>query len=216
MTVGCETEGWKVSWLHANLRDGSGGDMVTFTLDTNCIIDVAEGRPAARFVKSLLDAHAKGADVALVASSASERQQDGGFLANLSMFQERCRSLGFGDLALLPPIARWGVSFYGIGLYSWPEGMVREKAIYQRLFPNSSFEWRDFAEERQADPDDQSTPAYFRWRNQMLDAQAYWAHENAGRSVFVTSDRRFRVLTGCDDFPNACILDPEGAANLLE
>ena len=49
----------------------------TFTLDTNCVIDVAEKRPAAKAVQALADAHAAGkADVAVIAITASEKKQD--------------------------------------------------------------------------------------------------------------------------------------------
>lgn len=54
--------------------------MLTFTLDTNCAIAIAigEGRPEAKAIRALADAHARGkANVALVAITASERQKDG-------------------------------------------------------------------------------------------------------------------------------------------
>lgn len=50
--------------------------MITLTLDTNCIIDVAEERPSAVHVRGFLEAARTGTiNLALVASSASERQQ---------------------------------------------------------------------------------------------------------------------------------------------
>jgi hypothetical protein len=62
--------------LLLDVAEESDRDMiVTFTLDTNCLIDVDDGRPAAPYVLRLIEAADKGvADVALVASSASERQ----------------------------------------------------------------------------------------------------------------------------------------------
>jgi len=47
----------------------------------------------------------------LVASSASERQQTGGFLENAGAFDLRHAALGFGDLDLLPALRRLDVSF---------------------------------------------------------------------------------------------------------
>jgi predicted nucleic acid-binding protein len=50
----------------------------TFTLDTNCLIDVADKRPAAKAVQALADAHAAGrADAAVVAITASENSEAG-------------------------------------------------------------------------------------------------------------------------------------------
>lgn len=69
----------------------------SFTLDTNFLIEVEEGRAEAANVKGLLQEHTAGrADLALVASCASERQLEGGFLDDLAVFSERCRRLGFG------------------------------------------------------------------------------------------------------------------------
>lgn len=113
-------------------------NMLKFTLDTNCIIDVAEERPAARHVRRLLDAAGSGIiSLALVASSASERQQAGGFLESAALFKERCASLGFGNLELLLPLARWNFSFWDMALWAGPESEAREEAIYRILFPRS-------------------------------------------------------------------------------
>jgi hypothetical protein len=80
--------------------------MVSFTLDTNCIIDVAENRPGAAAIRALADAHAAGeADVALVAVSASERQPGDKYLDNFNVFQERLTALRLNHLTVLPSIA---------------------------------------------------------------------------------------------------------------
>jgi hypothetical protein len=56
----------------------------TFTLDTNCIIDVAKKRPAARAVQALAEAHTAGrADVAVIAITASEKQPEGHYSKDL-------------------------------------------------------------------------------------------------------------------------------------
>jgi len=190
--------------------------MTSFTFDTNCLIDVAEGRPAAAHIRALLDAGMRGeADLALVASSASERQQSGTFLANIDTFQERRNSLGFRGLPLLPSIARLDISFFDHSLYPTQEGSAREAAIYSILFPTSPVEWADYAAQRGADVNDLTTPAWMRWRNQMLDAQALWAHDQAGRNVFVTSDQRLRILNDHPHFPAMVIRTPEEAAAML-
>jgi len=190
--------------------------MLKFTLDTNCIIDIAEERPSAVHVRRLLEAARSGTvSLALLASSASERQQAGGFLENACAFDERRAALGFGDLDLLPALARLDVSFLDMALLCCPDGQAREQAIYKCLFPQSEYEWRDYAAARNLDPSDGSSSAYYRWRNQILDAQAYWAHDHAARQIFVTRDRRFRRLEGHADFPAAVVRTPECAVTLL-
>jgi hypothetical protein len=191
--------------------------MASFTLDTNCLIDMAEDRPAAVHIRALLAARAKGeADLALVASSASERQQGGTYLASIAVFEERRNALGFDGLPLLPSIGRSDVSFFGHSVWGSKEGSAREAAIYSVLFPNSPVEWAEYATARGADVTDLISPAGMRWRNQMLDAQALWAHDHAGRDVFVTSDQRLRVLNGHPDFPAMTIRAPEEAVTLLQ
>lgn len=177
----------------------------------------AEERPAAVHIKALLAAGARGeADLALVASSASERQQGGTFLASIRVFEERRNALGFQGLPLLPSIGRWDVSFFEHSLYPSPEGSAREAAIYSVLFPTSPVEWPDYAASKGVDASDLATPPGMRWRNQMLDAQALWAHDHrAGRDVFVTSDQRLRVLNGHPDFPTIVVRTPEEAVAML-
>jgi hypothetical protein len=187
--------------------------MLKFTLDTNCLIDIDEDRPAAQFVKRLLNTASEGLiDVAMVASSASERQQNGEFLENMEIFKARVERLGFGHLLLLPPpLARWGINFWGNGLYGGVKSKARETLIYKTMFPNAPKEWADYAAAKNADPKDTTSNAYFRWRNQILDAQAFRAHEHHGRDVFVTSDGRFKCLMGKPDFPDAIIEEPHEA-----
>lgn len=190
--------------------------MPSFTLDTNCLIDVAEERPSASHIQALLAAAARvEADLALVASSASERQQGGVFLGDIAVFEERRIALGFGALPLLPSIGRWGLSFFGHSLYPSPESLEREAAIFRLLFPSSPVEWADYAVVKGADVHDLTALAYARWRNQMLDAQALWAHDYAGRDVFVTSDQRLKVIDGHPDFPTMKIKTPEEASAMI-
>jgi hypothetical protein len=186
--------------------------VLKFTLDTNCLIDADEGRRSAIAVLMLRDAALAGkADIALVASSASERQQGNSYLSSIHDFNRRRTGLGFGDFVLLPPLMRWDMSFWDNALWSSPEAEAREELIYRTLFPTSLFKWNDFAAAKGISQDNVSSPAYFRWRNQILDAQGFWAHEHAKRDIFVTSDRRFRVLAGHPEFPKAVILQPAEA-----
>ena len=191
--------------------------MTSFTLDTNCLIDIEEERPAADYIRELLQAGTmEKADLALVASSASERQRSGTFLTNLATFEKRRTTLGFGGLPLLPSIGRWDVSFFDHSLFPSPEGSTREAAIYSVLFPNSPVEWVDYAALKDTDVNDVTSPAGMRWRNQILDAQALWAHDHARRDVFVTSDRRLSVLNNHPNFPAMIIRKPEEAAAMLK
>jgi len=191
--------------------------MTTFTLDTNCFIAVDEGRLEAEHVKALVDAaSSQEHSVALLASSASERQLGGGHLSNINEFRERMNELGLGHLELLRPIGKYGLSFWGFGIYPSSEQKAREKLIFQTLFPNFPTSWADYAREENIEVENLSSAKAWKWRNRLCDVQAYWSHENAGREVFVTSDPNFgKKLIGHDAFPNAAVMTPQDAAKLL-
>ncbi|MEO1314497.1 MAG: hypothetical protein AAFV27_11580 [Pseudomonadota bacterium] len=187
--------------------------MRTFTLDTNCIIDVAEERPAAPHVRALVAAHStRCADVALVAASASERQRAGDYLNSLEVFNQRRTDHGLGDLQLLPSLARWNVSFFNHALWGGEPERQRETEVFSALFPNSIIDWATEAQRCGVTCDSEASAAYRSWRNKILDAQAYWAHEHAERDFFVTSDANFaRRLHDHPQFPDATIMTPERA-----
>ena len=191
--------------------------MLTFTFDTNCLIDVEEGRPAAAHVNRLLKAaHSRDdVEVAMVASSASERQKGNCTLSNFNDFERRRNNAGFGHLPMLYPLLRMDIGFWDKGLWSSPETRARENLIFKTLFPSSPVEWSDYAAKKAVDADNRDSPAFRRWRNQLLDAQAYWAHEFNNRDVFVTSDRRFKVLEKSPHFPQARVLEPSETVSLI-
>lgn len=192
------------------------GQIQKFTLDTNCLIDVEDGRPAAIYVKQILRAALDGiADVAMVASSASERQKDNSFLTRFEYFEHRRKVLGFDHVPIIHPLLRWDIGFWDQGLYASATSEARENLIYRILFPNSPIEWPDYAAQQAVQIEDLNSRAYRRWRNQILDAQAYWAHDFNDRDVFVTSDKRFHKLQESPHFPKACILEPYEAVRLI-
>lgn len=117
--------------------------MTSFTLDTNCIIDVDEGRPAAAHIIALAQAQQRGgADVALVAVSASERQAGDRYLDNYADFSQRVARLGLGHLPVLPTIAYFNIGFYDVGLWADQAMVDRERAIHAVLSPTSHSDGR--------------------------------------------------------------------------
>lgn len=166
--------------------------MTSFTLDTNCIIAVDEGRPAAVPVLKLVDAHKQGlASVALVAISASERQRDGKPLETFTTFKERIERLGLGSLELIEPMMYFDISSSDFCLWADDESEVLEQKIHEILFPGIAFKWKDFCAGRGLDPN--ATAIDFKWLNAKCDVQAFWSHAHHGREVFVTSDENFHA-----------------------
>ena len=120
--------------------------MPSFTLDTNCIIDIDENRQAAPHVRALANAHAAGrASVAVGAISASERQRGDRLITNFQEFQQRLDSLHLGHLEILNPMLYLDVSFWDHALFPNPQMEALERRLHDTLFPNVEFLWADYA-----------------------------------------------------------------------
>lgn len=168
--------------------------MLTFTLDTNCLIDVEENRPHAPAIRSLADAHARGeANVAVVAISASEKQKHGLVLANFNEFRDRLEGLRLGHLEIMKPMKYWDVSFWDWDYWTNPEMEQLERRIHDILFPKLEFQWADFCRTRHLDPNILSRGT--EWHNAKCDVQALWSHVYHQRGVFVTRDGNFHKVT---------------------
>jgi hypothetical protein len=168
--------------------------MAMFSLDTNCLIDLEEGRPNAAAVRALAEAHRNGrADVAVVAISASERQKSGSRLANFDEFKDRLAALDLTHLRILKPMLYWDVGFWDWAYWAEPDMVTLEQKIHAVLFPGVEFEWKDFCSARSRSPDAEFTDS--KWRNAKCDVQALWSHIYHGRDVFVTGDRGFHAAS---------------------
>jgi hypothetical protein len=165
--------------------------VLTFTLDTNCIIDVEENRPAAPAILQLASAHSRGlANVSLVAMSASERQPGSGYLTDFGLFQDKVRLAGLGHLGVILPMLYWDVSFWDKALWSDAQMGELERKIHVVLFPNIEFDYEQFCEARGLEPKG-FLGKRMKWRNAKCDVQAIWSHIYAGRDVFVTNDENY-------------------------
>lgn len=139
--------------------------MPSFTLDKDCLIDIEDDRPAKPHVLALVAAAGDGrADVAMVASAASERQIGGGTLASIVPFHERMTALGFGNIGLLKPICYFDISFFNWYVAGGDPITGREREIFRALFPGREPKWADFAAAAGVGSDSRDAP-YWRWRN---------------------------------------------------
>lgn len=193
------------------------GRRTKFTLDTNCLIAVEDNRPGKEAVLTLVAAARDGrADVAMVASCASERQIGGGYLTSIDSLITRLEGLGFGHLELLKPIAAYDVSFYDHGIYPSAEQQALQNEIFNALFPTTLPSWTHHATDLGINSANFDGPEGWKWRNKLLDAQALWAHLDNERDIFVTSDKNFskRLLTH-PRFGDVVIATPTEALHVL-
>jgi hypothetical protein len=162
--------------------------VLKFTIDTNCLIDVAErnARPNAPFVLELYRQHlAKNIDLAITGVAASENQLGGVLITNFDEFLNRIVSLGLSDLKILKPVLYWGVTFWGWSVWGSQEAQILEKKIHDIVHPNCTFSYPEFCEENGIDP---VAPIDKKWRNRKCDVLTVLTHILEKRDVFVTSD----------------------------
>ena len=164
--------------------------MRTFTLDSSCIDAINEGRAEVKFIRQLADAHTAGkANVAVVALSAAEKRQFGSYFDDFDAFRDHLAALDLARLEILKPMACFDISFP-----DWciePDGVMAalEKKIHDILFPQSEFDWQDYADANDLDPD--SLSPYGDWRRHKCAVLEMWSHIHNKRDVFVTADDEF-------------------------
>lgn len=192
--------------------------MRSFTLDTNCILAVDEGRPEGAFVLKLAEMHKSGtASVALVAISASEKQKPLRSITNFDQFFDRITRLGLGHLEIIDPMVYWDVSFWDHGLWSDEAMIDLERKIHEILFKGIEFDWSVYCATRGLDVNDPHPDD--KWRNAKCDVQAFWSHAHRRRDVFVTSDKNFRQASKKPQLvalAGGSIETPDSALGLLQ
>ena len=191
--------------------------MLKLTLDTNCLIDLAEGHLRGKDVLALQNASCEGrASIAVAASCASERQRGGTFLASFDTFQARLLEIGLTEVAVLPTIMYWHASYWGQAIFPSESQQSREVEIFGTLFPTVAPHWPKYAKDLGIDPNDFQCAEAIKWRNCLCDVQAFWAHDDANRDVFVTSDGNFRrKLLNSPSFKTAVIKTPAETIQML-
>jgi hypothetical protein len=168
---------------------------ITFTLDTNCLIDLELGEGGVLHLRRLLTAHdANRITVGVSAAAASERLPDGLFAPNFSGFQQRVSRLSTRPMDLLRPLCYLDISYLDWSILGDEQLVAQEEAIHQVLFPRIEFKWSDHAAKYGFDPEaatGTSQKESLRWRNRKCDTLAMWCHIHYGNDVFVTRDSNF-------------------------
>lgn len=105
------------------------------TLDTNCIIDLEENRPAASSLQTLISLHDnRQIDLRVVAISASERKPDGTYATNFTEFRQKIGLVGLGHVEILAPICYLGMAFVDWCLLADEQMVELERNIHEVLF----------------------------------------------------------------------------------
>ena len=164
--------------------------MRTFTLDSSCIDAINEGRAEVKFIRALADAHTAGkAKVAVVALSVAEKHQFGSYFDDFDAFRDHLAALDLARLEILKPMACFDISFPDWCIEPDDAMAALQKQIHDILFPQFEFDWQDYADANDLDPD--SLSPYGDWRRHKCAVLEMWSHIHNRRDVFVTADDEF-------------------------
>jgi predicted nucleic acid-binding protein len=171
-------------------------------LDTNCLIDLEEGRPDAIHVRALIEASRRNLiHLAVAAISASENQRDGEPIQNYADFEAKLSRLNLGDAQQLLPLATWNVGYWDHMLWNSEELDAEAQTIRATLFPNDLPAPNLQGEEGR------------KWRNRHCDAMLAWCCIHHGWRTLVTSDRNFHARQReLERLGLGAVLTPEQAA----
>jgi hypothetical protein len=138
----------------------------------------------------LADAHTAGkAKVAVVALSAAEKRQVGSYFDDFDAFRDHLAAVDLARLEILKPMAYFDISFPGWCIEADERIAAVEKQIHDILFPQSEFDWPDYADAHGLDPD--SLSPHGDWRRYKCAVLEMCAHISSKREVFVTADDEF-------------------------
>lgn len=163
--------------------------MKKVTLDTNCIIDLEDERPAAPYIRKLVELNNRGIiSLRLPAISASERRKDKTYSDTFKDFEIKIDKLGLSHLEMLYPPCYFDITYWDCSLLVDDDTL--EESIHRILFPAIEFLHSDYCSVRGLDPkSDNDRP----WRNAKCDVLAMWSHIHYDGDIFVTSDNNFHI-----------------------
>jgi hypothetical protein len=164
--------------------------MRTFTLDSSCIEAINEGWAEVKFIRMLADAHSAGkAKVAVVALSAAEKRHVGSYFDDFDAFRDHLAAVDLARLEILKPMSYFDISFSDWCIEPDEAMQALEKQVHDILFPESEFDWQDYADANGLDPDSLSPQGD--WRRYKCAILEMCAHISSKRDVFVTADDEF-------------------------
>ncbi len=168
--------------------------MHVVTIDTNCVIDLAQGTERGKIIHELIKRNNDQQIVLRVPGiSASERQPGGIYLPTFDLFEQKLKQIGLGDVEILRPIAYLGVCYSAWCILPSEEMNVLEHRIHSILFPQIPFEIKSPPELKDA----LQMPAELnvKWRNAKCDTLGMWCHIYYKGDIFVSADKNFHKAT---------------------
>lgn len=165
-------------------------EIMKTTLDYNCVIDLENEEYENSSLYSIIKLHEKGnIELAVPGISASERFKAGAKISNFSEFLKRIQKLSVREIEILKPMGVWNFTYYGWCIWGSVEMVQLDREIHETLFPNIPFNWREYAQQNDLDPENQEIKG--KWRNARCDSISLWCHIHYQRDIFITRDNNF-------------------------
>ncbi len=167
--------------------------MHAVTIDTNCIIELAQGTKQGQIIHRLIELHqGQRMQLRVPGISASEKQLDHTYLPTFDLFKQKLIEIGLDKVEILRPIAYLGVCYLEWCVLPSEEMITLERSIHNILFPNVPFEYADFCRQQNISLSDDLHP---KWRNAKCDTLGLWSHIYYSGNIFVTIDKNFHKAT---------------------
>jgi len=168
--------------------------MKTFTLDTNCLIDLENEAPSAEHIRKLYRYHTTGKiRLCLPAVAASEHPKKGREIKTFDCFIQRISDAGMPDVELLRPYMFMNLSFLDYSMLTDDHMMKLDKDIHQILFPQLPYRYAEYCSLREQNPE--KLPIERKWRNAKCDVMIAWCHIYHHGDVMVTRDGNYLKAT---------------------
>jgi hypothetical protein len=176
--------------------------MMFVTFDHNLLIDLeADNSSISEALRQLVSLHDSGQiAIRVSAIGASERLKGKTYAPDFAAFQKRVFKLSDRPFEILRPLSYWGITYGDWGLWggNGTSGNELEQRIHAMLFPETEFNWSDFAQANKLDPEQAvqtQSQEWQKWRNRKCDVLTMWCHINYSGDIFVTTDNHFHQST---------------------
>lgn len=159
------------------------------TFDYNCLIDLSEGREAAKWLDEIVALHEEGSIKIMVPEiAASENPREGDGIRPYDNFVQMLKKIGLESAIRLSPLAYINLTFIDHCLIAGKETLELERQIHEILFPKWPYDSKSFKEE--AKGRGVRFPRRL-WRNHKCDVLCMWCHIRNDGDIFVSRDGNF-------------------------
>ena len=163
------------------------------TFDHNPLLQLeSKSRTTTEKLQCLVSLHDSGQITIRVSGiGASERLRGKIYAPDFSAFRERVCRLSQREFEILKPVGYWGITYWDWFLWGGEGTPTSEldRNIHTVLFPETEFNWQDYAKAHGIDPTQSihdNSPDWQKWRNRKCDVLTMWCHIATMQAIFLS------------------------------